>query len=116
MRVSETESFENAVVCFSSSAQTSDIEATMAAASRLSTSAGKVRGMGAAASHMAYVADGRVDAFFDMGAKLWDVAAGIVLVREAGGEVTTRSRGGVSLDIAVSNGKFHQDFLREIAW
>jgi myo-inositol-1(or 4)-monophosphatase len=47
-----------------------------------------VRRAGAAALDLAYVACGRVDGFFEIGLAPWDVAAGILLVREAGGQVT----------------------------
>ena len=43
---------------------------------------------GAAALDLAYVAAGRFDGFFEFGLSAWDVAAGIVIVREAGGFVT----------------------------
>jgi myo-inositol-1(or 4)-monophosphatase len=46
-----------------------------------------VRRAGAAALDLAYVAAGRVDAFYERGLKPWDEAAGILLVREAGGLV-----------------------------
>ena len=46
-----------------------------------------VRRMGAAALDLAYVACGRCDAFFEFSLSPWDVAAGILLVREAGGYV-----------------------------
>ena len=46
-----------------------------------------VRRMGAAALDLAYVAAGRFDAFWEYGLNAWDIAAGIVLVREAGGFV-----------------------------
>ena len=48
---------------------------------------GDIRRMGGAALDLAYVACGRVDAFFERGLATWDVAAGRVLVAEAGGEV-----------------------------
>jgi myo-inositol-1(or 4)-monophosphatase len=48
----------------------------------------EVRVMGAAAIHLAYVAAGRIDAFWEPGLMPWDVAAGILLVEEAGGRVT----------------------------
>ena len=51
----------------------------------LLTHARGVRRAGAAALDLAYVAAGRFDAFLELGLKPWDVAAGIVLVREAGG-------------------------------
>jgi myo-inositol-1(or 4)-monophosphatase len=52
-----------------------------------------VRRMGAAALDLAWVAAGRGDAFFELGLQPWDLAAGILLVREAGGVVTDFSGG-----------------------
>ena len=46
------------------------------------------RRAGTASLDLAYVAAGRVDGFFEIGLKPWDVAAGALLVREAGGVVT----------------------------
>jgi hypothetical protein len=46
-----------------------------------------VRRAGAAALDLAYVAAGRVDGFFEIGLSPWDVAAGMLLVQEAGGRV-----------------------------
>lgn len=47
-----------------------------------------VRRFGSAALDLAYVACGRFDGFFEYGLNTWDVAAGIVLVKEAGGTIT----------------------------
>ena len=44
-----------------------------------------VRRFGAAALDLAYVASGRYDAFWEFGLKIWDIAAGSLLVKEAGG-------------------------------
>ena len=46
-----------------------------------------LRRAGAASLDLAYVAAGRLDGFFELNLKPWDIAAGIVLVREAGGTV-----------------------------
>ncbi len=46
---------------------------------------GDVRRPGAASLDLAYVACGRLDGFWEMGLKLWDIAAGVLLVKEAGG-------------------------------
>ncbi|MBD9534597.1 inositol monophosphatase [Stenotrophomonas sp. ATCM1_4] len=46
-----------------------------------------VRRVGSAALDLAYVACGRADAYFEAGVKAWDIAAGVLLVREAGGKV-----------------------------
>ena len=56
----------------------------------LKTMTGTCRGIrraGSAALDLAYVAAGRTDGFWEMGLSKWDIAAGIVLVREAGGFV-----------------------------
>ena len=116
MRVSGIDSLAFATICFSSSADEDDIEATMRAARHLAVAGGKVRGLGAAATHMAYLAAGRVDGFYDFGAKLWDVAAGLVILREAGGDATTRRRSGEVLDLVASNGRFHDDLLKAVEW
>jgi myo-inositol-1(or 4)-monophosphatase len=47
-----------------------------------------IRRAGSAALDLAYVAAGRLDGYFELGLKPWDMAAGIVLVQEAGGTVT----------------------------
>ncbi|RPE81291.1 inositol monophosphatase family protein [Vulcaniibacterium tengchongense] len=46
-----------------------------------------IRRTGSAALDLAYVACGRADAYFEAGVKAWDIAAGMLLVREAGGKV-----------------------------
>jgi myo-inositol-1(or 4)-monophosphatase len=46
-----------------------------------------VRRTGSAALDLAYVAAGRIDGYFEAGVKPWDIAAGVLLVREAGGRV-----------------------------
>lgn len=46
-----------------------------------------IRRTGSAALDLAYVACGRTDAYFEAGVKPWDIAAGLLLVREAGGRV-----------------------------
>lgn len=46
-----------------------------------------IRRTGSAALDLAYVASGRADAYFEAGVKAWDIAAGLLLVREAGGKV-----------------------------
>jgi myo-inositol-1(or 4)-monophosphatase len=47
----------------------------------------KLRAMGSAALDLAYVASGRLDAYVEQGVSIWDVAAGVLMVEEAGGKV-----------------------------
>jgi len=59
---------------------------------------GDVRRAGAAALDLAYVACGRLDGFWEMGLKIWDLAAGALLIREAGGLMTDFAGGEAYLE------------------
>lgn len=76
-----------------------------------------IRRMGSAALDLAYVAAGRFEAFFEFGLNPWDVAAGALLVQEAGGQVSDFNGEDNYLygtQIIVSNGNIHQDLIQEI--
>lgn len=60
-----------------------------------------VRRMGSAALDLAYVAAGRYDGFWERELQPWDIAAGILLVKEAGGMVGTIKPGGNPIDTGV---------------
>jgi myo-inositol-1(or 4)-monophosphatase len=74
-----------------------------------------VRRTGSAAIDLAYVACGRLDAFWEFGLKPWDMAAGTLLVREAGGAVSDMNGGahsvGASEHLLADNGALHQQVL-----
>ena len=77
-----------------------------------------VRRDGAASLDLAYVACGRLDAFWEYNLKPWDLAAGSILVTEAGGKITDIS--GNQLDFArgnvlASNNYIHQEVLNELS-
>lgn len=82
---------------------------------RLVMAARAVRRAGAAALDMAYVAAGLADGFWESGLKSWDVAAGLLLVSEAGGQVSDYQgqpyRLGQSLNILGTNGFLHNEIL-----
>lgn len=67
----------------------------------------KCRVLGSAALDMAYVASGRLDAYVETGISLWDIAAGCLLVENAGGTVDLRLRENMKdkYSIAASNGR-----------
>ena len=69
-----------------------------------------VRRFGAAALDLAYVAAGRFDGFWEFGLSPWDVAAGLLLVREAGGFVSDLAGGQTMMtsgDVLAANGHLH---------
>ncbi len=71
-----------------------------------------MRRMGAAAIDMAYLAAGRFDGFWEIGLSAWDVAAGTVIIREAGGKVTDFWNGQNFLFnnyLLVSNSRIHRE-------
>ncbi len=73
-----------------------------------------IRRLGAAAIDLCYLAEGKTDAFYEIDLKPWDVAAGILILLESGGEVTNTSGGVFDFDdkgIVASNGKVHAQLL-----
>jgi myo-inositol-1(or 4)-monophosphatase len=74
-----------------------------------------VRRAGSAALDLAYVAVGRLDAFWEFNLNPWDTAAGILLVTEAGGRVTSFAGEPYRLDsreILASNGLVHEELIK----
>ena len=77
------------------------------------TNAQGVRRLGSAAVDMAYVAAGRFDAFYEYDLKPYDVAAGIIILQEAGGKVSDFSGGGNYLfggEMVATNLLIHKEF------
>ncbi len=73
-----------------------------------------VRRAGSAALDLAYVACGRMDAFWEFNLNPWDTAAGILLVEEAGGRVTDFAGARFQLksdEILASNGLIHEELI-----
>ena len=65
----------------------------------------KLRAMGSAALDLAYVSAGRLDAYIEQGVNLWDIAAGVVLVEEAGGVVETEVKKDGAYRVCASSGR-----------
>ncbi len=78
-----------------------------------------VQRTGSAALNLAYVAAGRLDAFWSTSLKPWDMAAGVVLVEEAGGRVTRVDGGPFQLEepnlLATNGSGIHQELMRHLA-
>ena len=73
------------------------------------------RRSGSAALDMAYVAAGRYDGFFQHELKIWDVAAGIIIIKEAGGIINDIDLSQtINLDVITSSPDIHQKMLEKI--
>jgi myo-inositol-1(or 4)-monophosphatase len=87
-------------------------ETALAETDRVLSETAGIRRFGSAAYDLCMTAGGRLDAYWERNLNAWDVAAGIVLVREAGGEVTTieqgRERPHLSGSILASNHQLHE--------
>ena len=87
--VSSTTKLEEAVACTGFPyGHGEQLPRMISAFGRFTELARGTRRLGSAAMDLAYVAAGRLDVFWEQGLRPWDIAAGIVLVREAGGIVT----------------------------
>jgi myo-inositol-1(or 4)-monophosphatase len=77
-----------------------------------------IRRLGSAATDLAYVACGRFDAFYEYGLHTWDIAAGILLVREAGGRVsdfTGNENNLLGNEIVASANMVYSEFLENVS-
>lgn len=77
-----------------------------------------IRRAGAASLDLAYVASGRLDGFWEFGLKPWDLAAGTLLIQEAGGIVTSVNNGAdymKSGNVLTANAKLHEELVKILA-
>ena len=77
-----------------------------------------IRRLGSAATDLAYVACGRFEGFYEYGLHPWDIAAGVLLVREAGGRVSDFSGNEKNLrgdEIVASSARIFTEFLENIS-
>jgi len=77
-----------------------------------------VRRCGSAALDLCYVACGRFDGFWELKLKPWDVAAGSLIIRQAGGRVTDFGGAGFDIlhpELAASNGLIHEEMLHVLS-
>jgi len=94
--------------------RTSETGNNLASLNRFILSVRGIRRAGSAELDLVYVAAGRLDGYWEMGLKTWDVSAGGIIVREAGGTVTNFAGGHWDHrlgDVAASNGLIHDEML-----
>jgi myo-inositol-1(or 4)-monophosphatase len=109
---------EEALLCVGFPPDLRGQEHALEAWRHFSLNARSLRRTGSTALNLAYLAAGRCDGFWSYQIHPWDVAAGLVLVREAGGTVTRPDGGPYRLgvrDLLASNGPLHPTLVEHFA-
>ena len=117
IQVSDEATLEDAMLSTGFSYQPEAVEQNLELFNALIRQARAVRRDGSAALDLCYVACGRFDGFWELSLSAWDVAAGTLIVREAGGIVSRFDGAHGSIydgEIVVSNGVLHGALLKSI--
>ena len=118
LRVSQQKSLENALLATGFPYHDfSYIDAYMESLKSFMTSTAGIRRAGSAALDLAYVACGRVDGFWEFNLKPWDIAAGVLIIQEAGGLSTDFNGGDNYLNsgnIIAANPKLYKEMAQTI--
>jgi len=115
MRVSAVEDLNNAMLCTGFPYNVRERPNFARDFAKFTMAAQAVRRDGSAAIDLAYIACGRFDGFWENGLNAWDVAAGVLLIEEAGGRVTDFSGGPLNIytpKVLASNGLVHEAMMR----
>jgi myo-inositol-1(or 4)-monophosphatase len=115
LRVSAIDRVGDAVVGLDWARAQSDRREILTRLGQIAPACGTVRGLGSATLGLCYVAAGWIDAYFNVGLKPWDLAAGLLLIREAGGrdtDLTGNPWQPWGRRVLVSNGRVHQALLK----
>lgn len=115
LRVSEVEDLNRAMLCTGFPYNVRERPDFARDFTNFTLQAQAVRRDGSAALDLAYVACGRFDGFWENGLNPWDVAAGLLLIEEAGGRVTDFRGGPLDIytpKVLASNGLLHEAMLR----
>ena len=112
--VSSRSKLDEAIVAMGFAKYTKTLALMLPVFNRLVHRVRKVRLLGAAALSMTWTANGRLDAYIENGVRLWDVAAGGLIVECAGGEFWWQPvEGDYAVEICVSNGKLRKKLMAE---
>jgi myo-inositol-1(or 4)-monophosphatase len=105
IRVSRRKKLNEAIVALGFAKQESTLNKMLPTFNGLIHRVRKIRILGAAALSLVYVATGRMDAYIEYGLRLWDIAAGGLIVESAGGRFWSKPVGGdYTHQIVASNG------------
>ena len=110
IRVSERSALQDCIISMGVSKTLDTINSTLPMFERAIRKVKKVRMLGSAALDIAYVATGRLDAYIEGTVSLWDVAAGVLLVRAAGGNADLQPHKDKPNTFSISATSGHADF------
>lgn len=108
VRVSNRSRIEDSVIAMGFSKSQDNLDKSLPHLIRLSRRAKKIRIMGSAALELVYVASGRLDAYIERTINLWDVAAGSLLLENAGGEFYALPAPGGKMRMCADNGRLRK--------
>ena len=111
IRVSETDELIGALIATGLPYDRERIPEAVELFGRIAALSRGMRRLGAAALDLCYVACGRLDVYYERGVWPWDVAAGSLIVEEAGGKVTNYRGAASNLEareVVASNGRLHE--------
>jgi len=111
IQVSKESGLEDSLLCTGFSYGDDEIAENLKLFNRMMKSSRSVRRDGSAALDLSYVACGRFDGFWELSLNPWDVAAGSLIVQEAGGKVTLFDGSPYTIydrECLATNGKIHQ--------
>lgn len=114
MKVSEEDTLRDGLIATGFPADQQALPINMKGIQAIAPQVRNLRIAGSAALHMAYVATGRLDGFWEIGLNSWDMAAGTLLIQESGGAVTDTKGKPYELgirNVVVSNGRIHKELL-----
>lgn len=117
IHVGKQETIGDAIVAMGSPPAEESMQMSMKGAVALMPKVRTLRMLGSAAIMLAWVANGRLTCYWEYDLSSWDVAAGALLVMEAGGQYTDLSGADFSLrnrKMCASNGKVHDEVLKAL--
>lgn len=118
IKVSKCNQLKNALVSFGVPATNMKYRHEMANKfPALAMDSFNIRILGSAAASIAYIASGKLDAYVELGHHPWDVAAGMLMVEEAGGQLSNHKGEALTLAdpyMVASNGALHSSILESI--
>jgi myo-inositol-1(or 4)-monophosphatase len=115
IKVSDTDELIRALVATGFPYDRAEMPEALELFGRFAATTQGMRRLGSAALDLCYVASGRIDGYYERGIWPWDLAAGSVIVEEAGGNLTNYRGDVLDLDgreIVASNGRLHPSIMR----